>query len=402
MLALAVALDARAGETWVVEHARILPSASAAAIEDGTVVVRDGRIAAMGQSASVPVPAGARRVDGAGGTVLPGFWNVHVHFTEERFSDAAHRPAEALSQACRDMLTSRGFTTVVDLGSFPANTVALRERAPSLDCPRILTTGLAMYPVGGVPIYLRRALGDAVAEGLPQPRTGAEAARLVQEDVRLGAPGVKLFAGTWLGEGRTGLMDLAVVRGATAEAHRHGLVVFAHPGSAEGVAHAVEGGVDVLAHTAAEAGPWTPELLSRMRARHIGLAPTLSLWRVEMERAGVAEEVRDRFIRTSAEQLRAFAAGGGEVLFGTDVGYIPEKDADEEVGRMVVAGMDWRAVLSSLTAAPARRMKDAKRGALKAGRPADLVLVDGDPRADVDALTRVRATWVAGKSVFAR
>ena len=147
-MALAVVLNAHAGETSVIEHARVIPSATAAAVEDGTVVVRDGRIAALGPSGAVPVPAGARRVDGAGATVLPGFWNVHVHFTEERFADAAHRPAEALSQACRDMLTSHGFTTVVDLGSFAENTVALRGRAASLDCPRILTTGLSMYPGG--------------------------------------------------------------------------------------------------------------------------------------------------------------------------------------------------------------------------------------------------------------
>ncbi len=402
VVALAVVLNAHAGETSVIEHARVLPSATASAIENGTVVVRDGRIAALGPSGAVPVPAGARRVDGAGATVLPGFWNVHVHFTEERFADAAHRPAEALSQACRDMLTSHGFTTVVDLGSFAENTVALRGRAASLDCPRILTTGLSMYPVGGVPIYVRRALGEELAATLPQPGTGAEAAHLVQEDVRLGARGAKLFVGTWLGGSRTGLMDLAVVRGAAAEAHRHGLVVFAHPGSAEGVAHAVDGGADVLAHTAPEAGPWSPELLGRMRARHMALAPTLSLWRVEMDRAGAPPEVRQRFIRTGAEQLRAFVAGGGEVLFGTDVGYIPEKDADEEVGRMAAAGMAWRAVLTSLTSAPARRMKDGQRGALKVGATADLVLVEGDPRADVQALTRVRETWVAGKTVFTR
>ena len=108
------------------------------------------------------------------------------------------------------------------------------------------------------------------------------------------------------------------------------------------------------------------------------------------------KQTADRFIATGAEQLRAFVAGGGEVLFGTDVGYIPEKDADEEVGRMAGAGMDWRAILVSLTTAPARRLKDAARGALSVGAPADLVLVEGDPRADVQALTHVRATWVAG------
>ncbi len=402
VVALVLGVEARAGETWVIEHARILPSATGAAIEDGTVVIRDGRVAALGRSTSVRVPTGAHRVDGHGGTVLPGFWNVHVHFTEPRFANAAIRPAEALSRACAEMLTSRGFTTVIDLSSDPGNTVVLRERASHLDCPRILTTGISMFPVDQVPIYVRKALGDERAAQLAQPRTAEEAAEFVRTSVQLGARGVKLFVGTWLGGGKTGLMALDVVRGAATEAHRHGLLVFAHPQSAEGVATSIDGGVDVLAHTAPDAGPWTPELIARIRGKAMGLVPTLSLWRVEMQRAGAPDEVRERFVRAGAEQLRAFAAAGGEVLFGTDVGYIPEKDADEEVGRMAGAGMDWRAILVSLTSAPARRMKDGTRGSLAVGGPADLVLVDGNPEVDVQALTRIRQTWVAGKSVFAR
>jgi imidazolonepropionase-like amidohydrolase len=401
-LLLVVGLEARAGETWAIEHARLIPSSAGAVVEDGTVVVRDGKVKALGPRSSVRVPEGARRVDGSGGTVLPGFWNVHVHFTDERFTDAAKRPAEELSRGCREMLTSRGFTTVVDLGSRPENTVALRRRAPSLDCPRILMTGIAMYPAGGVPIYVRKALGDEVADGLPQPKTGAEAARFVQQSVKLGARATKLFVGTWLGGKKTGLMDLAVVKGATAEAHRHGLVVFAHPGTNAGIENAIAGGVNVLAHTAPEDGPWSPELIQKLRAGRMALVPTLSLWRVEMERGGAPKEPGERFIATGADQLRAFAAAGGEVLFGSDVGYIPEKDADEEVGRMSRAGMDWRAILVSLTSAPARRMKDAARATMAVGSPADLVLVEGDPRDNVESFTQVRATWLAGKSVFAR
>ena len=402
LLSPAVLAAEAAPETWAIEHVRIVPGPTAQAVEDGTVVVAGRRIAAIGPAARVQVPAGARRVPGGGGTVLPGYWNVHVHFTDDRFSDAVHRPDEALSQACRDMLTSHGFTTVVDLGSFPENTGPLVRRATSLDCPRILTTGLPMYPVDGVPIYVRKALGEELAASLPQPKTAEAAATIVRKDVRLGARGVKLFVGTWLGGGRNGLMDLAVVTGAAAEAHRHGLVVFAHPESARGIENAIEGGVDVLAHTTPDGGSWSPELVKRLRGRGMALSPTLSLWRVEMERAGLPADVQERFIRSGAEQLRAFAAAGGEVLFGTDVGYIPEKDADEEVGRMAGAGMDWRAILASMTLAPAQRMKDGRRGRLRAGAPADLVLVDGDPAADVLALTRVRRTWVSGRSVFSR
>src|SRR5262249_18462617 len=115
VMALTVGLEARAGETWAIEHTRVIPSPTGAVIEDGTVVLKDGRVSALGPSTSVKVPSGARRVDGTGGTVLPGYWNVHVHFTDKRFRDAAKQSNATLGEACREMLTSRGFTSVVDL-----------------------------------------------------------------------------------------------------------------------------------------------------------------------------------------------------------------------------------------------------------------------------------------------
>jgi imidazolonepropionase-like amidohydrolase len=401
VVALLVGFEVRAaGETWAIEHARVIPSPTGAVVEDATIVVRDGKVKALGPSASVRVPDGARRVDGTGGTVLAGYWNVHVHLTDQRFKGAAEQTDATLGQACREMLTSRGFTSVVDLGSLPANTAALRRRASSVGCPRIFSVGLSLFPVHAVPIYVREELGEEAAAKLPQPGTAEEAAHIVEESVRLGARAVKLFTGSWLGGNRTGLMDLAVVKGATAAAHRHGLVVFAHPQTAQGLEAALSGGVDVLAHTDPDAGPWSRELVHRLLARHVALVPTLSLNRVIMD--GAPPPTRDRFIAAGKEQLRAFSAAGGEVLFGTDVGFLPEKDTDEEVGWMSGAGMDWRAILVSLTTAPARRMKDTARGTLSVGAPADLVLVEGDPRADAKALTRVRGTWVAGKSVFSR
>src|SRR6516225_7987763 len=83
VLALLSGLEGRAvGETWAIEHARLISSPTGAVVEDATVVVGEGKVKALGPSASARVPEGARRVDGRGGTVLPGFWNVHVHFTD--------------------------------------------------------------------------------------------------------------------------------------------------------------------------------------------------------------------------------------------------------------------------------------------------------------------------------
>jgi len=407
LLALVVLLggsQARASETWAIEHARLIPSATGKVVDDATVVVRDGKVTALGPAASVKVPDGARRVDGTGGTVLPGYWNVHVHFTDRRFRGAAQQTDAALGGACREMLTSRGFTSVVDLGSLTSNTEVVQRRAATVGCPRILMVAASLFPVHAVPIYVRQDIGEEEAAKLPQPSTGDEAARIVEGSVRLQptASALKLFTGTWLGGAKTGLMDLAVVKGAATAAHRHGLVVFAHPQTAEGLEAALSGGVDVLAHTDPDAGPWSPELVHRLLARHMALAPTLSLNRVITDQSQMSQAVRDRFIGAGKEQLRAFAAAGGQVLFGTDVGFLSEIDTDEEVGWMAAAGLDWRAILVSLTTAPAQRMKDTARGVVAVGAPADLVLVDGDPRADVQALTRIRGTWVAGKSVYSK
>jgi imidazolonepropionase-like amidohydrolase len=394
--------SAALADTWAVVNARIIPSPTMAPIENGTLVVRDGKIAELGAAKTVKVPKGAKRVDGKGRTLLAGFWNVHVHFTDPRFAQAASRPVAELSKGCREMLTSRGFTTVVDLGSLPDNTVALKKRQPDLDCPRILSVGLTMFPVGGVPIYVKRELGEEAAAALPQPGTGEEAAAIVRRSVTLGAGAIKIFTGTWLGGRNTAEMKLDVARGATEEAHKAGLLVFAHPQSDEGLRVAMEGGVDVLAHTVPGGSAWPPELVQKLVERKMALAPTLSLWRVEMQRSNLPQDVRDAFIAEGLGQLRAFFAGKGEVLFGTDVGYISEQGADEEIARMHEAGMGWADILRSLGEGPARRFKDASRGTLQTGGAADLVLVDGDPRSDTLALTRVRQTWVAGRSVFAR
>jgi imidazolonepropionase-like amidohydrolase len=407
LLAVVVLLggaQVRAAETWAIEHARLIPSATGAVVEDATVVLRDGKVQALGPTSSVRVPDGARRVDGKGGTILPGYWNVHVHFTDRRFKGAEQQTDVALGGACREMLTSRGFTSVVDLGSLPANTEAVQRRAATVGCPRILMVATSIFPVRAVPIYVCQDLGEEEAAKLPQPATGDEAARLVEESVRLRptASALKLFTGTWLGGNKTGLMDLAVAKGAATAAHRHGLVVFAHPQTAGGLEAALSGGVDVLAHTDPDAGPWSPELVHRLLARHLALVPTLSLNRVITDQAQMAAAARDRFIAAGKEQLRAFSAAGGQVLFGTDVGFLSEIDTDEEVGWMGAAGLDWRAILVSLTSAPARRMKDTTRGALAVGAPADVVLVDGDPRSDAQTLTRIRETWVSGKSVFSK
>jgi imidazolonepropionase-like amidohydrolase len=402
VLATAALQPALAEGTLALVGATVVASPTAEPLRDGVVLVEKGRIVAVGARADVPVPAGATRLEAQGRTLVAGFWNCHVHFTGPEWQQAATRPAAALAQALERMLTRYGFTSVVDASSELSNTLALRARVEGGEVPgpRILTTGSGLYPVGGVPIYLRESLPPSVVAGLPQPATAAEARADVERTLGSGAEATKLFIGTWLGGTHTALMAPEVVQAASEATHRAHRQVLAHPGTRAGVLRALEGGVDVLMHTAPMAGPWEPQLVSRLVASHLALVPTLGLWSVEGRKAQLQPAALEAFVQAGVGQLRAFAAGGGEVLFGTDVGYHDAADTGEELRRMAQAGLGWREMLASLTTAPARRFGGSGTGTVAPGEPADLVLLAGEPARDARALSHVALTLRKGRVLY--
>src|SRR5690606_30091566 len=113
-----------------------------------------------------------------------------------------------------------------------------------------------------------------------------------------------------------------IVSSVTRAAHDRGAFVVAHPTDLQGVQHALDGGVDILAHTAPPAGKWPPELIASMMAGNVALTPTLQLWRWELERQQLAPDVIQSTVDDAVSQLRDYHAAGGQVLFGTDVGYM--------------------------------------------------------------------------------
>ncbi len=382
--------------------ATVLPSPTARPIPGGVVLVQGEKVLAVGTAEEVPVPPGATRINGTGLSLAAGFWNCHVHFIGPEWEDAKTAPREKLEAAMEQMLNRFGFTTVVDAGSYLANTVALRVRVETLDVrgPRILTAGAALYPKGGVPIYVRQSLPADVVAQLFQPATAAEARAEVEQNLSQGADATKLFAGSWLGGGKTMEMSLDVIRAAAEATHQAHKRVLAHPQTLEGVRRSLAGGVDVLMHTTPDAGPWPPELVSRLVAAHMALVPTLGLWTVVGHEAGMKPARVESFVQSGVSQLRAFAAAGGEVLFGTDVGFHHQTDTGEELVRMAQAGMGWRDVLASLTTAPARRFGGGGTATIAQGEPADLVLFRGEPVRDPRAFSRVVLSLRAGQVVY--
>ena len=146
--------------------------------------------------------------------------------------------------------------------------------------------------------------------------------------------------------------------------------------------------------------PWADELVRNLRAKNIALAPTLTLWEWEAERAGASRTVLEKFIGTAQQQLRAYARAGGEILFGTDLGYVTDYDTTDEYVLMSGAGMTFQQILAALTVTPAKRFGLANyTGRIAVGMDADIVILNGDPAVDIKAFSNIRFTLRKGKFV---
>jgi len=396
ILLIFTSATARAAETLVLSGATVYVDAQTAPLHDANVVVSDGKIASIGGTS----PAGARELDCRGLTVVAGLHNSHVHFMGPEWTDAAHAKPDALAAQLIAMLTRYGFTTVFDTGSRLEDTLALRKRIESGEIagPRILTAGEPLYPPDGIPIYLRD-LPPELLKLMKEPTSADEAAAAVDTNVDRGANAVKLFTGSIMGGGVIKPMPVAIAQAAVAEAHRRGIPVFAHPSNSEGATIAVEAGVDVLAHTNSQG--WTPALVALMLEHRTALVPTLKLWPYESARQQASAAESDAFTNEALAQLTAFVKGGGETLFGTDVGYMLDFDPADEYTLMTRAGMTPMQILASLTSAPATRFqKGLKLGRVTAGYVADLTVLDGDPARDITAFAHVRYTLRDGRVIY--
>ena len=133
----------------------------------------------------------------------------------------------------------------------------------------------------------------------------------------------------------------------------------------------------------------------------MSLIPTLTLFDVEAKKSHASPEATKQLVDLAVSQLRAYNSAGGQILFGTDIGYIDHYDTAEEFALMTKAGMSFPQVLASLTTAPAERFGYAARaGRIVAGMEADLVILRSDPAADITALARVVYTIRAGRVIF--
>jgi imidazolonepropionase-like amidohydrolase len=402
--AMLAALPAGAqAPAWLLQADKLYVAPDQPPLLDAAVLVRGRSIVSVGPRAQLQVPPGTAISRCSGPVVTAGFYNSHVHLLGPAWADAARQPPARLAQGLQNLLTRHGFTTAVDLGSDHANTAALQRRLErgEVTGPRLLTLGLPLFPPQGLPGYLD-PYGPAFLARLPQPETPVAAVGVVQANLDAGAVGTKLFLVTPR-QGRLQRMPADVARVAAVATQRRGGVVVAHPTDLAGVQAALDAGVDLLAHTThGTLARWPAALVQQAVARGVAMTPTLQLMGYELAKEQARGPIVQQLIDASVAQVRDFAAAGGEILFGTDAGYMTALDPTEEYLLLARAGLSPMQILAALTTRPAAKWQDPQRGRLAPGLAADLVVLDADPADDAAHFSRVRCTIGAGRVLFER
>lgn len=419
--AIATSLAQRPTSALAIVDCTMFDANAGTTVPHATIVIDGDKIVAAGGS-EVSVPAGARRIDGAGKTVLPGLWNMHMHM------DATYGPR----------LLAEGVTTIRDPGNDPAYIAKLKRQHESgeLAGPRIIIAGL----IDGV--------GKYTAPIGTYAKDAASASAQVRAWKDTGAVQIKLYSS----------LDPALVPGIVREAHELGMRVSGHIPAGMLAEDAVRAGFDEIQHINFLFLNFMPDVAgqtqtpirltvpleragtidlesSRVRAfiallkeRGTVSDPTVATFysdayqrNGDLASSGFAEiadwlppQVRRGLLSASLpvtpEKDPAFRASGDAylkliamlhenevpIVAGTD-DVLPGFDTIRELELYVKAGLSPGAAVQAATIVPARVMKmDATLGSLEPGKIADVIIVAGNPLEDISQLRRVHTTIKSG------
>jgi imidazolonepropionase-like amidohydrolase len=403
----------------VITNARPFDAAAGTIGPLSAIVIEGGRIADVLPGA--PQVDDAQDIDAGGRVVLPGLIDAHVHVTATThdLTLLGLQPPSLItaetSVVMRDML-HRGFTTVRDAAGADYGLQEAQQRG-IFEGPRLYIAGLPISQTGGHadqrPKGVRQrnwycscaglGLVGAIADGVGEVR------RAVREQVRTGANQIKIMAGGGVSSPTDPLegtqFSLEELRAAVEEAEAANLYAMAHAYSPRAITRAVQAGVRSIEH-----GNLLDEATARVMREHGAyLVPTLVTYAAlaaEGERLGWSAEMLvklDKVRAAGLESVRIAKAAGVPVVFGTDLlGRMHAQQNDEFTIR--AEALSPVEVLQSATIVAARLLRaEGQLGQLVPGAHADLLVVDGDPTADLGMLAApesgIRLVMQGGRTV---
>ena len=384
----------------------LIDGSGAAPTRPGAVLIEGDRIRAVGTH--VETPADAERIEVPNATITPGLIDCHVHFSDAGLADASvqdHDPSALrvlrMAEHARRTLMA-GFTTVRDAGGRDHLEFALRRAALEglIRTPRLVLAGK---------IVSMTTAGASSWPGMYRQADGvSEVVKAVREQVAAGADVIKIMAtGAVLSPGHerptSAQFTREELKAAVETAHGMGLRVAAHAHGIEGIARAVEAGVDSIEH-----GTHLHEdvgVAKEMAARGVFLVPTLKALERIAAGPGVPEEMRAKAQDRRSDRDSTFRLAlevGVPIAMGTDAATPFNRHGEnaEELALMVALGMTPIAAIAAASGVAARALGRDDIGVLAPGRLADLVVWDGEPSDDVRALQLApRAVFLGGERV---
>jgi imidazolonepropionase-like amidohydrolase len=394
----------------VLRGGRLIDGTGAKPLDGATIVIRDNRIDAVTTRNAGDFPPEAEIIDVSGLTILPGLIDCHDHMANHRY-DLAHRWRLDEPQSTRHLRTAAvlkntlaaGYTTIRDAAGCDVGFKRAIEEG-LIEGPRLILSLSIISPIGGI--------GDAVSpSGLPLDdcccipgdpllpdsvvNSLADVRPVVRRMVRAGADVIKCAttggASSRPGHGpRDGAFNLDEMQALVEEAHALDRRVMCHALGGRGLDIAIEAGVNSIEH-----GSYLnedPRHLERMAERGIFFVPTLLVY--EYHRKSPQPHVRERaqaLYEHHVESIKRALRVGVKIVAGTDAGGHGHPANAGELDCLVRAGMTPMQALQAATGWAAECLgQEAELGTVEAGKLADLVVVAGDPLADITLLRDIR------------
>jgi len=394
------------------------------------VVVSDGRISAL-RPTGAALPEGARVVEGAGRTLLPGLIDAHVHTSGSGAGPWAPQPPSPEHNL--EAMLYCGVTSVIDMGGHATLNGKLRQRVRSgeIPGPRMVITHGGITSSGGHPIpaaheLLPGPMGKVVGWVIPKVDEPDEAERVVAGAVKKGSDFIKIMYDE-IPNGSP-QMNQATLAAMIEASHHQGLRAYVHVGTPEAAVEAVRAGADLLAHGPYE-GALSPTQAAEIAAAGVPVVYTLVAYErgaqlgdgavepTRLERETMPSEVLDGTAGEAGRaildypiiggmsellganranwttSIRNLEAAGVPILAGTDATFIgvwPGSALHQELALLVEAGLSPTQALLGATALAAPWVDpDADFGTIAVDQAADLLLVEGDPTRDIHATRQI-------------
>jgi imidazolonepropionase-like amidohydrolase len=384
----------------ILRGARVFDGTGARPHPGLSVVVEDGRIADV-TSSEVGTGDGARTIDLAGCTLLPGLIDLHVHIgfggrlMRATDVDVALRAARNAREA-----QAAGITTLRDVGTQNGIAIALRDAIARGDVSgsRIVPCGQIICMTGG------HGVEPPASPGMAREADGPDDCRkAVREQIRAGADCIKVTTNGPLNVVELTQPELDAI---VDEAHRCDRRVACHASILGSSQMAIRAGVDTMEHGCDLDAP----AVRAMAERGIVLVPTLLVLKLFMERWEEFKHIpmmRSLPVRAqrAVESYQLAMAAGVPMAAGTDIffGLGRFDSLPEELALMVRHGMSPTAALLAATRNGARALgMERELGTVEKGKKADLLAVDGDPTQDMATLRKVRLVVQDGHVVGGR